>query len=1045
MKFQIYLNKFLFGIILLFSSILNAQEEMQVTRCLAAEFRRPVVNVFSDESNNIWASDGKNLHQIQAADLATPVKLNAGEQSILNFPGGNQDFRFQQEALDAILGADFGAISAAFYDQQREELWIGTTEGGVFQVKANSGLKLLNNYTNKNSKLKSNHINTILVDQTGETWIGTKEGMFVGKGSRWTLEEKLFSFDRVVERGSTVWILGDDFLWKVNSRGDWNPVDLDVRQLEGLIRDFAIDLEGRLWIASEIITRFDPDTDEYKKFGPIEYYTSQYATSLVVDGAGAVWIGTEDKGVYLIGKASGMAVSCLVTKELNCNSDKNDAALEVKISGGEAPYTYAWSNGLKGENPQNLGPGEYAVTVTDSKGKSRVAQAIIENPRFTVEVKQDKEESLPGAADGAASIIIAGSASNFKFQWDNGETTQKATKLNTGNHSVTVTDQKGCSATGTISIGQGVAPMAINIEQISAIKCAESNDAALKVSVTGGKGPFQYKWSDPKLIGEQPTNIAPSSYQLQVIDATGNSESAIISIKAPEALSANVQVQSPASTGNSDGKAIVNAKGGNGNYSFKWDNGETTQTATKLAPGKHNVTITDINGCSTTASVEITENILPLAIALNETNPIKCAGASDASITVQVSGGKAPFQYLWNDTKLNGENPKGLAAGDYQITVTDAAGNKANANISIKAPEALSASIQVQSPASTGNSDGKAIVNAKGGNGNYSFKWDNGETTQTATKLAPGKHNVTITDINGCSTTASVEITENILPLVVAIKEINSIKCSGNADAAITVQVSGGKAPFQYLWNDPILTGSQVSNLKPGDYNVSVTDALGTTKSANIKIAEPTALAAEITKKRGATTEATKDGKATVEAKGGVGNYTFKWDNGETEAAAKQLPMGTHTVTVSDANNCQTTTSVEIVKRILPTLTLDMLKTGEAIRMEQLQFDADSTTINEPSMPVLNELFDFLTDNPAIVVEIGGHTNNLPPDDYCDRISTERAQAVSNYLVGKGIDPKRLYAKGYGKRKPIASNDTADGRRRNQRVEIRILELNDGG
>ncbi|MBK7873240.1 MAG: hypothetical protein IPJ74_22505 [Saprospiraceae bacterium] len=845
MKFQIHLNKFLFGIILLFSGILNAQEEMQVTRCLAAEFRRPVVNVFSDESNNIWASDGKNLYQIQAADLATPVKLSVGEQTILNFPGGNQDYRFQQEALDAILGADFGAISAAFYDQQREELWIGTTEGGVFQIKANSGLKLLNNYNNKNSKLKSNYINTILVDQTGETWIGTKEGMFVGKGSRWTLEEKLFSFDRVVERGSTVWILGDDFLWKVNSRGDWNPVDIDVRQLEGLIRDFTIDPQGRLWIASEIITRYDPDTEEYRKFGPIEYYTSQYATNLVVDGAGAVWIGTEDKGVYLIGKASGMAVSCLVTKELSCNSDKNDAALEVKISGGEAPYTYAWSNGLKGENPQNLGPGEYAVTVTDSKGKSRVAQAMIENPRFTVEVKQDKEESLPGASDGAASVTIAGSASNFKFQWDNGETIQKATKLNTGNHSVTVTDQKGCSATGTVTIGQGVAPMAINIEQISAIKCVESNDAALKVIVTGGKGPFQYKWSDPKLIGEQPTNIAPGSYQLQVIDAVGNSESAIISIKSPEALSASIQVQSPASTGNSDGKAIVNAKGGNGNFTFKWDNGETAQTATKLAPGKHNVTITDVNGCSTTASVEITENILPLALEINETNSIKCNGNADASIAVQVSGGKAPFQYLWNDTKLNGENPKGLAAGDYQITVTDVAGNKANANISIKAPETLTASVQVQSPASTGNSDGKAIVNAKGGNGNFTFKWDNGETAQTATKLAPGKHNVTITDVNGCSTTASVEIAENILPLALEINETNSIKCNGNADASITVQVSGGKGPFQYQWNDTKLNGENPKGLAAGNYQITVTDAAGNKANANISIKAPEALTAK--------------------------------------------------------------------------------------------------------------------------------------------------------------------------------------------------------
>ena len=526
-------------------------------------------------------------------------------------------------------------------------------------------------------------------------------------------------------------------------------------------------------------------------------------------------------------------------------------------------------------------------------------------------------------------------------------------------------------------------------------------------------------------------------------DAAGNKTNASISIQAPETLSASVQVQSPASTGNSDGKAIANAKGGNGSYTYKWDNGETTQTATKLAPGNHTVTITDANGCNASASVDISENILPLAVAINETNSIKCAGNADAALEVQISGGKAPFQYQWSDAKLSGDKASGIAAGNYQLTVTDAAGNKTNASISIKAPETLSASVQVQAPASTGNADGKAIANAKGGNGNYSYKWDNGETTQTATKLAPGNHTVTITDANGCNTSASVDISENILPLAVAINETASVKCNGDQNAALEIQVNGGKGPFQYQWNEAGFNGSQITNLKPGDYSVTVTDVMGTARSANITITQPEPLIAEITSKRGATTETTNDGRATVETKGGSGTPSFKWDNGETVASARQLPMGVHEVTVTDANGCTATTSVEITKRILPDLTVDMLKSGQAIRIEQLQFEADSTNINEPSMPVLNELYDFLVDNPTIVVEIGGHTNSLPPDDYCDRISTERAQAVANYLVEKGINPKRLYAKGYGKRSPIASNDTPEGRRRNQRVEIKILELDD--
>ncbi|MBK8922192.1 MAG: OmpA family protein [Saprospirales bacterium] len=75
------------------------------------------------------------------------------------------------------------------------------------------------------------------------------------------------------------------------------------------------------------------------------------------------------------------------------------------------------------------------------------------------------------------------------------------------------------------------------------------------------------------------------------------------------------------------------------------------------------------------------------------------------------------------------------------------------------------------------------------------------------------------------------------------------------------------------------------------------------------------------------------------------------------------------------------------------------------------------------------------------MIEIGGHTNSTPPDEFCDRLSTARAKSAADYLIAKGVDPKRVVYKGYGKRNPVASNTTADGRRMNQRVEIKILAL----
>jgi len=111
--------------------------------------------------------------------------------------------------------------------------------------------------------------------------------------------------------------------------------------------------------------------------------------------------------------------------------------------------------------------------------------------------------------------------------------------------------------------------------------------------------------------------------------------------------------------------------------------------------------------------------------------------------------------------------------------------------------------------------------------------------------------------------------------------------------------------------------------------------------------------------------------------------------------------------------------------------------------MEQLQFDADSIVLKPDFYPLLDELYDFLDENPGVVVEIGGHTNSLPPDAVCDQLSSARAKAVAEYLIARGILDKRVFHKGYGKRQPIATNTTPEGRKRNQRVEVKILQLQD--
>lgn len=116
------------------------------------------------------------------------------------------------------------------------------------------------------------------------------------------------------------------------------------------------------------------------------------------------------------------------------------------------------------------------------------------------------------------------------------------------------------------------------------------------------------------------------------------------------------------------------------------------------------------------------------------------------------------------------------------------------------------------------------------------------------------------------------------------------------------------------------------------------------------------------------------------------------------------------------------------------------LKKGDIINLDHLQFKADSYQLSDSDGEILEELFRFMRDYPMIEIEIGGHTNGIPDSDVCMKISQARAREVARYLAERGIDYKRMVAVGYGKKYPIATNSTPEGRQRNQRVEIKILK-----
>ncbi|RME20462.1 MAG: OmpA family protein [Deltaproteobacteria bacterium] len=118
-----------------------------------------------------------------------------------------------------------------------------------------------------------------------------------------------------------------------------------------------------------------------------------------------------------------------------------------------------------------------------------------------------------------------------------------------------------------------------------------------------------------------------------------------------------------------------------------------------------------------------------------------------------------------------------------------------------------------------------------------------------------------------------------------------------------------------------------------------------------------------------------------------------------------------------------------------------VVTTDEVVILDKVYFDTDQATIKRSSYPILNDVAEVLKKYPDIkLVEIQGHTDSQASDEYNLDLSQRRAEAVRQYLIDKGVEPERLVAKGYGESQPIDTNDTAEGRARNRRVQFLIVE-----
>ena len=266
--------------------------------------------------------------------------------------------------------------------------------------------------------------------------------------------------------------------------------------------------------------------------------------------------------------------------------------------------------------------------------------------------------------------------------------------------------------------------------------------------------------------------------------------------------------------------------------------------------------------------------------------------------------------------------------------------------------------------------------------------------------------------------------------------------CAGMTTGHLVVTAAGGTPPYKYMWANSTNITAEATGLAAGLYQVTVSDQEGKTILASGIVPASPAMTVAVSVKTKSTDLLAPDGKATTVVTGGVEPFVYQWSNGDAKMLADTLREGVHTLSVTDANGCIATGTITMeAEKVLMALDIATLTVGQTIRVDKLYFTADSSTIEPSSYAVLEEIYTFLSDNDKVSIEVGGHTNSLPEDAYCDKLSSSRAKNVAEYLYDKGIRKSRITFKGYGKRQPIASNQTVDGRRKNQRVEIKIVSL----
>ncbi|MCW3086496.1 MAG: hypothetical protein JWP12_3862 [Bacteroidetes bacterium] len=580
-------------------------------------------------------------------------------------------------------------------------------------------------------------------------------------------------------------------------------------------------------------------------------------------------------------------------------------AVTVTAGGGTPTYTYSIDGGAFAGSASftGLNATTHTVVIKDSKGCTVNVPVTITQPTALTLVTSSVN-AICTASNGSATVVASGATPAYTYLWAPiGGTGSLANNIPAGNYSVLVTDFNGCTQTANVSVGASPGGAATISSTIN-VSCNGAADGTATVSMGGASTPpFTYAWSNSQTTVTA-TGLGAGGYTVTVTDNNGCIASTTTLVTEPTVINTSFTDVNVSCFNGTNGSATVNPTGGTSPYTYFWTGiGQTTQTASGLGAGTYTVTVTDLHGCTKTATTSITQ---PTGMVLTESHIDANCSQSNGSATVSVAGGVGPYSYLWSSTPAQiTATATALAANTYVVQVTDANGCQQNLPSTVNNLAGPTVAITSSNDVScNGLNDGSATGVVSGGTPPFQYAWSPaGGILPTATNLYSGNYILGVTDAAGCATSTSVNISEPLL-LNTSFVGTNP-SCAGVCDASVTTTTNGGTTPYSYLWTPGGLTTANVSGLCAGSYTLQVTDAHNCTVFKNVDLTDPVAITANTTATN-VTCSGLCNGTATANALTGTGPFTYAWTDAsaQTTQVANGLCGGTYTVTVTDLHGC---------------------------------------------------------------------------------------------------------------------------------------------